>query len=162
MQRISRIEPLRTYVEDSVLTASPTELVRMLYRIALAAIGEAERQLANADTMARGKSVSKAFAAVEELNNALDIEKGGETAVRLRELYRYIQNRLLTAHINQSAELFQEARSLLTVLSESVRESVPQADSSASSIPRSSAAEEARPKPMATGHSRVLAAFSAD
>jgi flagellar secretion chaperone FliS len=143
------------------LTASPTELVRMLYRIATDAIGDAQRQLAGEGAMARGRSVSKAFAAVEELNNALDIEKGGETAVRLRELYRYIQNKLLSAHLSQSEEMFQEASRLLTVLAESARESVPQPGSSANSIPKSRATEEIRPRSLAPGQSRVLAAFSA-
>jgi flagellar protein FliS len=111
--------PYEHYIENSVLTATPLELVTMLYRCALEGIAEARRCLASGDIAGRVRPVNKAFDAVTELSLSLDHENGGDISRNLSELYGYISHQIVLGHSNQSDERFAEASSLLMTLLES-------------------------------------------
>jgi flagellar protein FliS len=113
------MNPYDQYLESSVLTATPLELVAMLYRCALDSTAEARRCLACGDIEGRVRPVNKAFDAVTELTLSLDYEKGGELSRSLAELYGYILNQIILGHCNQSDENFAEAARLLTTMFES-------------------------------------------
>lgn len=111
--------PYEQYMENSVLTATPLELVTMLYRCALDSIAEARQCLRAGDIAGRSKRVTRAFDAVTELLLSLDHEKGGEVSRNLADLYAYIQQQILLGHVNQAEENFAEAERLLSTLLES-------------------------------------------
>jgi flagellar protein FliS len=113
------MNPYDQYVENSIMTATPLQLVTMLYRCAIESLGEARRCLANGDIAGRAAPVTKAFDAVTELLISLDSERGGEMGRQLAELYCYIQQRLLVAHCEQSDEKFAEVERLLSTMLES-------------------------------------------
>lgn len=113
------MNPYDQYLESSVLTATPLELVAMLYRCALDGIGDARRCLACGDIEGRVRPVNRAFDAVTELTLSLDYETGGELSRNLGELYGYILNQIITGHCNQCDENFAEAAKLLRTLLES-------------------------------------------
>jgi flagellar protein FliS len=110
--------PYEIYVESSVITATPLELVAMLYRCAIDALGEARRCLAAGDVGGRVAPVNRAFDAVAELSLSLDFRRGGEISRNLAELYGYISHKIILGHANQSEECFAEAGRLLTTLLE--------------------------------------------
>src|SRR3954447_24854621 len=72
------MNPNDRYLETSVLTATPLELVAMLYRCALESLGEARRCLAQGDITGRVRPVNRAFDAITELSLSLDYEGGGQ------------------------------------------------------------------------------------
>ena len=109
--------PYEMYVENSVLTATPLQLVAMLYRCALDALGDARRCLASGDIPSRVGPVNRAFDAVSELSLSLDVEKGGEVARNLADLYAYISHLIILGHTQQSDDRFAEAARLLSTLS---------------------------------------------
>ena len=113
------MNPHDQYVESSILTATPLQLVTMLYRCAIDAVAEARRCLASGDIGGRAAPVTKAFDAVTELLLSLDCERGGEMGRHLADLYSYIQHRLLLAHCEQSDDKFAEVGKLLTTMLES-------------------------------------------
>ena len=110
--------PYEMYVESSVVTATPLELVAMLYRCAIDALGEARRRLAMGDVAGRVTPVNRAFDAVADLSLSLDLRRGGEISRNLGELYGYISHKIILGHANQSDECFAEAARLLTTLAE--------------------------------------------
>lgn len=113
------MNPYDQYLESSVLTATPLELVTMLYRCALDGIADARRCLQCGDIEGRVRPVNRAFDAVTELTLSLDFEKGGELSTNLGELYGYILNQIVVGHCNQADANFAEASRLLTTLLES-------------------------------------------
>lgn len=111
--------PYQMYFESSVLTATPLELVAMLYRCALDNIAEARRCLAEGDVAGRVQPVNRAFDAVAELNLSLDHRKGGDLSRTLAELYGYISHKVVQGHCTQTDEPFAEAAQLLSTLGDS-------------------------------------------
>lgn len=111
--------PYEQYFENSVITATPLELVTLLYRCALEGIAEARQCLMLGDIVGRVRPVNRAYDAVNELMLSLDHEAGGDLSRNLSELYGYISQQLILGHSQQSDERFAEAARLLSTLLES-------------------------------------------
>lgn len=95
---------------------SPLELVVMLYDGALRFVNDARDAHARKDLRGRGNAISRALAIISELQNTLDIEKGGEVAEQLDDLYNYINSRLLDVTIKQDISACDEVHKLLSTL----------------------------------------------
>ena len=68
-----------------------------------------------AATCGHGRTrVSRVLAIVAELQNTLDVEKGGAVADQLDDLYTYITSRLLDVALKNDVTAIEEARKLLT------------------------------------------------
>ncbi len=106
------------YVAERVLTASPLELIRMLYEGALSSIDLAIEMLHSNDIMARGRAITKAIGIIHELRSSLKSGPQPEIASSLGGLYAYMQTRLLEAHAKQSEEALLEVSRLLKCLYE--------------------------------------------
>jgi len=107
-----------TYLEAEVFGADPVKLIHMLYRGAVEAVGAAHRHLAAKQIRERSRQVNKAWNILQELSRSLDLERGGEIARRLGELYDYMQRRLMEANAQQSDAPLAEVESLLNTLCE--------------------------------------------
>lgn len=110
------------YLESKILSASPIELVRILYDAGLSAIREARSCLAAGRIEARSRAISQALAILAELSCSLDHGKGGEVSRNLAELYDYMQRRLIAANHQQFDLPLVEALRLMEKLSEAWRE----------------------------------------
>jgi flagellar protein FliS len=106
------------YLDTRILSADPLELVHILYEHTLAMVADARRHLAEGNIAARGRSISRAIAAIDELDTSLDRQSGGSIARNLAALYQYIRGRLLTANIRQEDAPLAEVESLLRTLAE--------------------------------------------
>jgi flagellar protein FliS len=103
-------------LETRVLSATPIELVQMLYDGAIDAIQSARRHLAEGRIKDRSLSIGKAIAILAELRGSLNYEKGGELSALLGGLYSYTQRILLEANFRQTdAGLAESERLLKTV-----------------------------------------------
>lgn len=104
-------------VDSGVATASPHKLISMLYEGALVAIANAGVHLEHGDIAARGASISKAIAIIDEgLKVSIDLEAGGDLAQNLHALYEYMCYRLLNANLKASREGLDEVEALLKEL----------------------------------------------
>ena len=83
------------YTTVDAQSRSPLELVVMLYDGAIRFASQARDAHARGDRRARAVGVSRAMAIVSELQNTLDVKRGGELAVELDRLYHYLTTRLL-------------------------------------------------------------------
>ena len=104
------------YLEQSILTASPIELIRTLYRIILQSVRDAGNCLDNGDIEGRGKAVTKATDGIVELLTSLNHQEGGAISENLAELYGYMASRLLQGHMDQSRAPFDEVEKLVLTL----------------------------------------------
>jgi flagellar protein FliS len=106
------------YLDTRILSADPLELVHILYEHTMVMVADARRYLAEGNIAARGRSVSRAIAAIDELDSSLDRQAGGSIARNLAALYQYMRTRLLTANIRQEDAPLAEVESLLRTLGE--------------------------------------------
>lgn len=107
-----------SYLETRILSATPLELVAILYENALEAVRDARHYLAAGDIRQRGRAVGRAQEIVAELSSSLDHNAGGELSARLAALYDFIQQNLIDANFRQDEEGLKTAESLLATLQE--------------------------------------------
>lgn len=101
-------------LQSGAMSASPHQLIVMLFDGAQAALRKAGYALAAGDVSARGMALSKAIDIIERgLRAALDMERGGDLAERLDSLYDYMVRRLMHANLKNDAEAIQEVERLL-------------------------------------------------
>jgi len=115
----------RTVIANT--TKSKEEILLMLYEDALIAVRIARRGIEEKNPKLKGENISKVLAILTELDCALDKEKGGELAVSMADLYRYLMNRLSTANIKNDPEALEEVERLLGELYEGFKGAVQRA-----------------------------------
>ena len=109
----------KEYLSDRVLTATPVELIRILYEGAIQAVDQAVTALRSGDIQRRGQSITKAIEILSELRISLRHEGLQEAyANTLAGLYGYMQRQLIRAHSEQSENPMQEVARLLNTLLE--------------------------------------------
>ena len=110
----------RIGVETGVVSASPQQLILMLYEGAIVAIASAQQHLRLKNIAAKGEAISKAISIIDGgLKASLDLSVGGELAANLFELYQYMERRLLQANLKNDHSSFEEVRQLLLQLKSS-------------------------------------------
>jgi len=109
---------MNPYVEQQILTADPVALIRLVYQRSIASVREACEHLRSGRIAERSRAIARAYAALHELLNALRPEAAPELVSRLRELYWYMQQRLLEANLQQKEAPLVEVLGLMTTLAE--------------------------------------------
>ena len=104
----------------TVADASPARLVQIVFEHILselaAAQGCMERIQDNLplnEVIAKGKALGKAIRLIIQLNETLDMERGGQIAMNLRSLYDYMLARLTLANTTNDARIIAEVVSLV-------------------------------------------------
>lgn len=92
---------------------SPHRLIQMLMEGFLARVNSAKGAMAHGDIETKGRYISYAIGIVGGLNDALDLEQGGDLALNLRGLYQYINSRLLEASCENNEEKLVEVAGLM-------------------------------------------------
>jgi flagellar protein FliS len=108
----------QAYATGGVESASPIELVIMLYRGAMESVQEARRAVAAGNIRQRSSAVSKAIEIMSELAASLNHEQGGQVSRNLVELYDYMIRRLIEANASQKEAPLAEVGRLLSGLLE--------------------------------------------
>lgn len=104
-------------VETGVTAASPHKLITMLFDGALVAISMGEKYMKAGDIKKKGESITQAILIIESgLRISLDKNVGGEIAMNLDALYRYMGQRLFTANVENSPNILKEVHGLLNDL----------------------------------------------
>ena len=111
----------RAYQAQSVLTASPGQLVLMLYDGALRFLGHAHDALESSEESPRrieiiNTNLIKAQNILVELQSCLNHEAGGDHAANLDRLYDYYMRRLLEANMKKSVAPVIEVEGLVRQL----------------------------------------------
>lgn len=112
---------VQTYRSNAVLTASPGQLVLMLYDGVLKSLNIARDAFDRAGNDPRrietiNAQLLKAQTILAELQSGLNLEAGGEFAMTLHRLYDYHNRRLLEANIRKQVEPVIEVERLVREL----------------------------------------------
>ena len=113
--------------ESGAMSASPHQLITMLFSGAKSTITMARHHMLNKDVVAKGSAISKAINIVENgLKASLDADAAGADGVELvgnlSALYDYIVQRLLFANLRNDPLLLDEAEQLLENIGSAWRE----------------------------------------
>jgi len=122
----------RLGTETAAMSASPHQLISMLFDGALSAIDMARLHLGAGRVAEKGKAISKAISIVDEgLKAALDAQAGGaagaQLVANLSALYDYIVRRLMAANVRNDVAALDEAQRLLQNVASAWREVDPHA-----------------------------------
>lgn len=120
----------RVGVETLAMSASPHQLIAMLFDGAKTAIGMARHYMTTGETAAKGNAITKAMNIVENgLKASLDAKAAGTEGTtlvsNLSALYDYVIRRLLYANLHNDAAVLDEVDALLDSLASAWREIEP-------------------------------------
>lgn len=110
-------------LETSVNQASPHQLIVLLFDGALNAIKLAKLYIEKGNIAGKGVAISKAINIIDNgLKSCLDMEKGGEIAANLDDLYHYISHQLVLANLHNDIAKLDNCYDLLNNIAQSWRE----------------------------------------
>lgn len=107
---------LGRYQDMKVQTASPAQIMIMLYDGAIRFSLQAKKKIEDKDFEGKGIFISKTQAIIDELMNSLDFSIAPDLCANLQQLYIYINERLTHANIQLDAEAMDEVIQLLNTL----------------------------------------------
>jgi flagellar protein FliS len=101
-------------VETGAMSASPHQLIVMLYDGARAAIARAKFHMEAGDIAGKGNAISKSIDIIDNgLRAVLDHNAGGEIAADLERLYDYMSRQLMLANLRNDKALLDQVDGLL-------------------------------------------------
>lgn len=106
------------YREAEVLSASPAQLVVIVYQHLFVNLRRARLLAESTDVTARGDALERARAALAELLVTLDRDRGGELASRLASIYTFMYGEFVTLGVKPNAERLDALLGLATELHE--------------------------------------------
>ncbi len=112
--------PYEAYAAGN-MAGNPMQLVIALYEGGISAVQEAQRCFVTGDILARSNAVTKGINILAELQISLNHDKAEakELSANLEQLYGYMQQRLLAAHMQKTPEPLVEVEGLLRTMLES-------------------------------------------
>ena len=123
---------LSAYRANAVGSAKPENLVVMLFDGAIRFLGAAIRAFDHEDpldfNLTIHTNITKTQAIIRELNNALDLDNGGELGQNLTSLYNYFDQRLQEANIHKDRAIIEEILARISELRDAWNESLDQKD----------------------------------
>jgi flagellar protein FliS len=109
---------MNPYFEQMILSASPVELIRLLYQRAISSVRDAREHLRHGRIAERCASINVAYTVLLELTGSLREADAPELAANLKDLYGYMQRRLIEANLKQQDDPLAEVLGLLITLAE--------------------------------------------
>lgn len=100
-------------LEARLASANPHKLVSLLFQRAAVRLAAAEAGILRGDISMRTNEINGVIEILSALRSALDLDAGGELAANLRDLYNYMDGRLLDANRHSSQALIAEVKGLL-------------------------------------------------
>jgi flagellar protein FliS len=104
------------YKQTSVQSASREKILLMLYEGAIRFIKQAIVAIDKKDIADRGMNIGRAFDIINELNNTLNHEAGGEIASNLEQLYMFVSEQLTKSNATGQKKPLEDALKVLETL----------------------------------------------
>ena len=114
--------PYAKYKEQSVTTATPEELTLMLYNGCIKFINLAEVYIEEKDYGKSNLNIQKAQDIIQELNITLNMDY--EISQNLRQLYTFVNEKLLDAHIKKDKQALFDAKEIVSDLRDTWKEAM--------------------------------------
>ena len=117
---MTRRNTWESYRQIATQTASPNQLVLMLYDGAIRFLERARLGFLEEDPLEYNRTINnnvlRAQDIINELNRSLDMSKGGEFSTNMRRLYTYLDRRLQESNERKDEEAVKEVINRVTVL----------------------------------------------
>jgi flagellar protein FliS len=127
---MQRTNPWQSYRKVATQTATPGQLVLMLYEGAIRFLEQSLTGFSHDDPLEFNRTINnniqRGQAIIAELNGTLDMERGGEISANFRRLYDYLHRRLQEANCKKKEEPIREVLRHLNVLRDSWAEMLQQ------------------------------------
>jgi flagellar protein FliS len=108
--------PTLAYKQQSILTATPGQLVVMLYDGCLRFLNQSAFAMRAGERNLATTKLRRGEAIITELLVTLDLEKGGEIASRLQGIYTFSRQQLRKAEAEQDPEIVEQVMEYMTEL----------------------------------------------
>ncbi len=108
----------RAYQQNDILTLSPEAIIERLYQAMERSLSAAKDAMEKRQTVIKGEKLGHALAIIGELQASLDMERGGEIARNLYDIYSFATHRLLMANVRNDAAMIDEVIRTIQPLSE--------------------------------------------
>lgn len=112
----------QTYQTQAIMTASPVQLVAMLYDRAITCLNEAIKAIEAGEIERRWQANTKAIDIISHLAMTLDMDKGGQIAQNLEQLYRFMVAQLVNVDVRNDPKPARDVIKLLEPLRDSWKE----------------------------------------
>ncbi|SHK21030.1 flagellar export chaperone FliS [Thermocrinis minervae] len=104
---------MNAYLENMVMTSNPVRLVILLYEKAIACLESAldisrKREQSPEELKEKLENLGRAQEIITVLDSTLDLEKGGEIAKNLREIYQALSNDLVRLSLQDDPETLEK------------------------------------------------------
>ncbi len=106
----------KKYKSQSVQSASREKLLLMLYEAAIKFTKLAIQACNEKNISDRGYNIGRAFDIVNELNNSLNHNVGGELSKSLESLYMFVTDQFVQANISGKAKPLEDALKVIEIL----------------------------------------------
>lgn len=116
MNYASGVNQYKQVNAQSMQTAAPQEIVRMLLGGAIDKISTAKGAMERGDFVEKQQNIRGARQIIDALKAALNMNEGGEVSQNLDDLYDYMQRCLFQANKDDSADLLDEVSALISEL----------------------------------------------
>jgi flagellar secretion chaperone FliS len=111
-------QPYQVYQQTRVTTSNPMKLVLMLYDGAITFLKKSIENVEKKETKNKIAAINRAKEIIAELNSSLNCEIGGEFALRLRDLYFFMDRHLFQASVKDDVQAIRDVIQLLSSLRE--------------------------------------------
>ncbi len=112
-------QPTDTYKQSRVETATPIELIIMLYDRAIVLLDKATNEKKEKNYEEKNTTLIKATDIVFELLTTLDNDKGGEIATSLSRIYNFVIREISNANVSLDTKALDNMKRILSELRES-------------------------------------------
>jgi len=99
---------------SQVENADPHTLISLIMQHILGNLAAAKGAISRKDIVIKNKTLGKVIGLIGELQDSLDMEKGGEISTNLFNLYAYMLTLVTRANIKNDPELLTEVSMLLS------------------------------------------------
>lgn len=107
-----------SYQNNQVMTASPEQILIMLYDGAIRFVRQAKFAIEDGRQADKATAIGKAVAIITEFSNTLDYEVGGEIALDLNQLYDFMIRELSAVNARSDAARLEPVEKILLDLRE--------------------------------------------
>ena|SRR5579862_1764781 len=110
---MKRTQTELAYVKAAVESSSPVTLVLLLFDSLIGDLQNAIAAIHSRDIEKRCEDIKHAFRVLQQLQEFVDTENGGEAATNFTNFYSAIRSKVLEGHVKISAETLQRQIELL-------------------------------------------------
>lgn len=122
----------KQYQQTQVTTVDKGRLIILLYEGAIKFLSQAKECQASGDIPGKANCINRAMDIINELNQSLNLQEGGEISQNLKRLYEFWNDHLIRAKVRKEAQPIDDVIKMMASLTEAWRKVCQPAGESAS------------------------------